>query len=171
MQALIQAAQLAHSLAVIGALVRSHVPRTDVVVDRAGVLALDQSVFPTRGFRCVSGSLKVKGSLSVVAPLIVCGDLLVVQRQRARDRGNGPCGVHAVGRSRDRGCGLRRAAPAAAVRVEHARPLRSRRREPHGSAAEGDACRGVERRPPRPRRPRLNAIFSRQFVGLAFDCH
>lgn len=76
-QALMQAAQLPHSLAVVGALVRRHVPRTDVVVERPGVLALDQSVYPPRGLRCVSGSLSVKGSLSVVAPLIVCGDLVV----------------------------------------------------------------------------------------------
>lgn len=76
-QSLMQEAQLPHSLAVIGALVRRHLSRSDVTVERPAVLSLDQSVSPPRGLRCVSGSLTVKGSLSVVAPLIVCGDLVV----------------------------------------------------------------------------------------------
>lgn len=76
-QALMQATQLPHSLAVIGALVRRHLPRNDVVVERPAVLSLDQTVSPPRGLRCVSGSLTMNGSLSVVAPLIVCGDLVV----------------------------------------------------------------------------------------------
>lgn len=76
-QALMQATQLPHSLAVIGALVRKHRERHDVVVERSAALSLDQSVAPPLGARCVSGSLTVKGSLSVVAPLIVCGDLVV----------------------------------------------------------------------------------------------
>lgn len=76
-QTLMEVAQLPHSLAVIGALVRRHLPRNDFVVERPAVLSLDQSVSPPRGLRCVPGSLTVKGSLSVVAPLIVCGDLVV----------------------------------------------------------------------------------------------
>lgn len=76
-QALMQAAQLPHSLAVLGALVRRHMPRHDVTVERSAVLSLDQTVFPPRGLRCVAGSLTVKGDLQVVAPLVVCGDLVV----------------------------------------------------------------------------------------------
>ncbi|MBM4779039.1 MAG: hypothetical protein GQE15_15140 [Archangiaceae bacterium] len=76
-QALMHEAPLPHGLAVIGALVRRHLPRNDVVVERPAALSLEQSVSPPRGLRCVPGSLTVKGSLSVVAPLIVCGDLVV----------------------------------------------------------------------------------------------
>jgi len=59
-------------LAAIGALVRRHVPPQDVVVDGSAKLPAH-----SQAQRCVSGSLHVKGDMSLVALLVVCGDLRV----------------------------------------------------------------------------------------------
>ncbi len=65
------------TLAAIGALVRRHTERREVVVEQAASLAIDQTRVPATGHRCVSGSLHVQGDLEVVARLVVCGDLRV----------------------------------------------------------------------------------------------
>jgi hypothetical protein len=63
--------------ALAGTLVRLVVPRHDIVISGNAHVPLDQSVFPARGQVIVPGSMEVKGNLHVVAPLVVCGDLIV----------------------------------------------------------------------------------------------